>query len=150
MSYDIPFVPSSDDAVQTMLGLASVREGEKAIDLGCGDGKLVVALAEAGADVTGVEIDEERSGLARGAILEHNLPDKARVINGNFWRQDLKDYDLIVLYGVPSIMERLKKKILNEAKLTCRIVSNHFKFPQWEPRQAQNSVYLYQVGDAKT
>ncbi len=144
--YDIPFVPSSDNAVQTMLKVAGHVDGEEAIDLGAGDGKLVIALAQKGAIVTGVEIDDGRCELAKSIIISEGLQDKAKIVHGSFWEQDLSPYDLIVLYGVPSIMRRLKNKILNEAKTTCRVISNHFEFPNWQPDVVKDHVYLYRLG----
>jgi len=143
IKYDIPFVPSSDEKTLTMMRLANIRPHEKVIDLGAGEGKLVLAMAAKGADVTGIEIDGERATMTINNVAAAGLQERVRIINGNFWQHDLSNYDLIVLYGVPSIMERLEKKIANEAKPTVRIVSNHFTFPNWKPAKTVNNVYLY-------
>lgn len=143
VKYDIPFVPSSDEKTLTMIRMANIRPGEKAIDLGAGEGKLVMAMAAKGADVTGIEIDEERAMTTINKVVEAGLQQRVRIINGSFWQHDLSPYDLIVLYGVPSIMERLGQKITNEAKPSVRIISNHFTFPKWKPTKTVNNVYLY-------
>jgi 16S rRNA A1518/A1519 N6-dimethyltransferase RsmA/KsgA/DIM1 with predicted DNA glycosylase/AP lyase activity len=143
VKYDIPFVPSSDEKTINMMKLADIKIGEKAVDLGAGEGKLVMAMAAKGADTVGIEIDEERSLTSISRIIAAGLQDRARIIRGSFWEHDLSPYDLIVLYGVPSIMERLEKKIENEAKPTVRIVSNHFSFPNWRPVKVVANVYLY-------
>ena len=144
IKYDIPFVTSSDEKTLTMIRLANIRPHEKAIDLGAGEGKLVLAMAAKGADVTGIEIDEERSNITISKVADAGLQERVRIINGSFWQHDLSNYDLIALYGVPSIMKRLEKKITNEAKPSVRIVSNHFTFPNWKPVKTINNVYLYQ------
>jgi cyclopropane fatty-acyl-phospholipid synthase-like methyltransferase len=143
--YDIPFVPSSDESVETMVRLAEVKKGEKAIDLGAGDGKLVIALAKAGAITIGIEIDEDRAKLANYAIRATRLQSKARVLHDSFWHHDLGSYDLIVLYGVTSVMERLEQKILKESKFGCRIVSNYFELPNLEPDKVMGRVYRYDL-----
>ncbi|HET9721468.1 MAG TPA: methyltransferase domain-containing protein [Candidatus Saccharimonadales bacterium] len=143
VNYDIPFVPSSEKSTETMMEVANVSAGELAVDLGAGDGQLVIALAERGAQAVGVEIDKGRSRQAETKILRAGLQDKASIINGSFWEQSLAPYDLIVLYGVPSIMERLQRKVQNEAKHTVRIVSNHFQFPDWQPALRRNNILLY-------
>ncbi|MDB5161178.1 MAG: hypothetical protein JWO96_558 [Candidatus Saccharibacteria bacterium] len=148
-TYDIPFIPSSDDSVKTMMKLARPQKGETAVDLGAGDGKLVIALAQRGVYVTGVEIDEERWSLINARIKISQLQDLAKTIHGNLWEQDLSNYDLIVLYGVTSIMERLESKIKNEAKSTCRVVSNRFEFPTWQPAEVLDHVYLYRLQKAQ-
>lgn len=143
IKYDIPFVPSSDEKTLTMIRIANIRPGEQAVDLGAGEGKLVLAMAAKGAQAVGIEIDEERSMISISKISRAGLQNRARIINGSFWEHDLSPYDLIVLYGVPSIMERLEKKINNEAKPSVRVVSNHFIFPNWRPEKTVNNVYLY-------
>jgi 16S rRNA A1518/A1519 N6-dimethyltransferase RsmA/KsgA/DIM1 with predicted DNA glycosylase/AP lyase activity len=143
IKYDVPYVPSSDEKVKDMMELARPAPGEKAVDLGSGEGKLVLALASRGVNAVGVEIDEQRVHISKLLARRAGLEDRIRIIESSFWEQDLSSYDLIVLYGVPSIMERLGKKISNEAKSTVRVVSNHFIFPDWKPAQAKNSVYLY-------
>ncbi len=139
--YDIPFVPSSNDRLETMMELANVKNGEKAVDLGSGDGKLVIALAKRGAVACGIEIDRERAKLARLNIAKEGVD--AKIINKDFWDVKLGDYDVIVLYGITSIMGRLEKKIMKETKLDCRVISNAFTFPNWKPTIVKNNVYLY-------
>jgi cyclopropane fatty-acyl-phospholipid synthase-like methyltransferase len=101
IKYDIPYVPSSDEHTDVMIKLAAVKPGEKAVDLGSGEGKLVMALAKEGAIVTGVEIDPGRSLATISKVIAAGLQDRARVVNSSFWEQSLAPYDLIVLYGVP-------------------------------------------------
>lgn len=141
--YDIPYVPSSDESTATLVDLAEVRAGDKVIDLGSGEGKLVMALAAAGADATGVEIDRGRAVVSAGNIAEAGLQGKARIIHGSLWNLDLSRYDIIVLYGVPSIMGRLERKIRNEARPGVRVVSNYFEFPDWEPERIEHNILLY-------
>src|SRR5437868_8803395 len=100
LTYDVPYVPSSDEKVKDMMELGRPRPNDKAVDLGSGEGKLVLALAAKGATVTGVEIDEHRSHVSKLMIKRAGLKDRARIINDSFWTQDLSPYDLIVLYGV--------------------------------------------------
>ncbi|HET9850563.1 MAG TPA: class I SAM-dependent methyltransferase [Candidatus Saccharimonadales bacterium] len=143
LNYDIPYVPSSDQSTGLMIKLANIRPGEKAVDLGAGEGKLVVAMARAGARAIGIEIDKERAEQSRLAILAAGLSERARILNATFWNHDLGPYDLIVLYGVPSIMSRLEKKILTEARPTSRIVSNYFQFPNLLLAKSIDHIHLY-------
>jgi predicted RNA methylase len=147
--YDVPFVPSAEGSVTTMVKLAELKRGEKVIDLGAGDGKLVMALARAGGLTTGVEIDPGRYRLARAKIRAEGLDGKARMCRGSFWEENLNPYDVIVLYGVGSIMERLERKIINECKDNCRIVSNRFTFPGWHADAEDNGVYRYRLTPAR-
>jgi ribosomal protein L11 methylase PrmA len=130
MRLDIPFVPSSDTRLKAMLELAEIKAGERAIDLGSGDGKLVIALARQGAIVDGYELDEGRVNLSKENITKERLTNPPQIYNETFWNADLSQYDLIVLYGITSIMERLEKKLTLEAKPGTKVVSNLFKFPK--------------------
>lgn len=143
MEYDIPFVPSSDDNVRIMVELAAGQSGGQAVDLGAGDGKVVVALAERGLKATGVEIDQSRFELAKHVIMSRRLESRANMVHESFWVHNLQPYDIIVLYGIPSIMERLKRKIINEASPPCWVISNNFEFPDWQPAKSEGNVLLY-------
>lgn len=142
-NYDIPFVPSSQERVYVMVELAGIKPGDQVIDLGAGDGRVVVAMARAGADVLGIEIDEGRAKIATERIKKATLEDKARIEQRNFWDIDLGKFDVITLFGIRSIMPGLEKKIQLEAKPGTRIVSNYFFFPNWRPEKVQNYVLLY-------
>ncbi|HEX5447952.1 MAG TPA: class I SAM-dependent methyltransferase [Candidatus Saccharimonadales bacterium] len=141
--YDVPYVPSSGTKVATMMKLAQVVPGEMAVDIGSGEGKLVIEMAKRGAYATGIEIDEQRSLTSRARIAAAQLETRANIFRQDFWEHDLNRYDLIMVYGVPSIMERLGKKIENEAKPTVRVVTNHFEFPGWLTEKSEENVYLY-------
>jgi precorrin-6B methylase 2 len=144
--YDIPYAPTADDRLSTMMDFAKVHPGESAIDLGAGTGKIVLALARAGAQTVGVEIDRERAKEAQMAIAEAGLGERAAIIRGSFWEHNLSGYDIITVYGITKIMERLEEKILNEAKPAARIISNFFEFPNWKPVHQKDEVYLYVQG----
>lgn len=143
--YDIPFVPSSVQRVSTMIELADIKPGQKAVDLGAGDGRIVIEMAKRGAIAVGYEIDKQRAKLSLENIKKENLEDKAIVFNGNFWYVDLSRFDIVTLYGITGIMERLEKKLKTELKEGARIVSNFFTFPGLTPEIEKEDVYLYTI-----
>ncbi|MCL4397905.1 methyltransferase domain-containing protein [Patescibacteria group bacterium] len=141
--YDIPFVPSLEEKVRIMVELAGPLQGKKTIDLGAGDGRVVIAFAQNGAEATGVEISPERVALARRNIANTRLNNKANILAQSFWETDLSEADVITLYGITSIMEKLEKKIESEAKPGTLIISNVFVFPHWLPVLQREGVYVY-------
>lgn len=145
MRVDIPFVPSSDARLKVMLELAAVKKGERVVDLGSGDGKVVIALAKKGAIVDGFEIDGARFCLSRENIKIEKLPNPPIIYNESFWNANLADYNVIVLYGITSVMERLEAKLLKEAIPGTRVVSNFFKFPTLKPILSKEEVHLYKI-----
>ncbi len=132
-----------DEKVRIMVELASPLQGKKTIDLGAGDGRVVIAFAKNGAQAMGIEIDPGRAQTAMGNIRDAGLDGKAVIHNRSFWETDLSDCDIITLYGITSIMERLEIKIDQEGKPGLLIISNTFTFPHWTPILERENVYVY-------
>lgn len=142
-NYDMPFIPSNNRRVKTMLKLADIKTGEKSMDLGAGDGKVVIAFAKAGTAAYGIEIDETLTELARHKIRKNKLEKRAHIINGDMWKMQLCNYDIITIYGLTSVLYKLEEKIQSETKKGCRILCNYFHFPHLTPVKVINDVYLY-------
>jgi len=148
---DVPYVPTPDLVVKGMLQLAGVKNGETVIDLGCGDGRIVVMAAkEFGAKGIGYDLNPER-------IKEANDNAKAAGVNGNvqfleknLFEADIKQADVVTLYLLPSVNEKLKPRLLKELKRGTRIVSHSFSMGDWKPVKEQEvdgrRIYLWIVG----
>ncbi|MBD3250073.1 MAG: tRNA pseudouridine(55) synthase TruB [Candidatus Pacebacteria bacterium] len=139
------FVPSADDKLATMLKLAELKKGDRVLDLGAGDGKVVIAAANQGAEVLGVEINPLLVKKAQERIKESGLTNKAQVIRKSMWDLDLAGFDKIFIYATTYVMPRLEEKIITQAQPSARIVSNYFKLPNLPPIQTKNQVRLYQL-----
>jgi hypothetical protein len=147
MPLDIPFVPSSHEKTAIMLSLAGNVKNKKTADLGSGDGRVVVKFAQAGAFAHGFEVNPERAAAGQKKILENKLGDRAEIFQKNFWDAELSDYDVITVYGITSVMQRLENKILAEGKNGLRVISNTFIFPHWKPNQENEKIFLYIKND---
>ncbi len=143
VKYDIPYVPTGPDRLEKMMELAKVQPREFVADLGCGDGRVIVSMARQGAFAYGFEIDPGRTDLAKSNVVKAGLEENAFVYNLNFWSVDLSPFDLITLYGITSIMNRLEKKLEKELRPGSRVVSNYFIFPTWTHEKQVDNVYLY-------
>jgi 16S rRNA A1518/A1519 N6-dimethyltransferase RsmA/KsgA/DIM1 with predicted DNA glycosylase/AP lyase activity len=139
----VPFVPSSWYHIETMIELARIKPGELAVDLGSGDGRILLHLAKAGAVTHGFEIDVVLNEKARTKLLENNL--HAKIFERDFWNEDLSPYAIVTIYGMDSVMERLEKKLQKELKLGARVLSNIFEFPNLVPHEVKNNVRLYKI-----
>jgi methylase of polypeptide subunit release factors len=113
----IPYFQTSRYRVETMVALAEVKTGEKGVDLGSGDGRIVIAFAKVpfkgaqkGIEMHGYEIDTDLQNLSKQSIEELNLKN-AFIHNKDFWDEDLSQYDIICCYPMPTIMGRLEKKM---------------------------------------
>ncbi len=141
--YGAPFVPTSRRRVRAMLELAKPQAGELWIDLGSGDGRLIIAAAKAGARAIGYEIHPYLVLWTKLKIYLSGLGDRAEVRLANFWPVDLSGADIISVYFIPEKMGRLQKKLEAELKPGCRVVSNAFSFPNWTPLAEIDRVKLY-------
>lgn len=139
------FVPSADDKLQSMLKLAKPKKGEKIVDLGSGDGKVVFALAKRGYTVEGIEINPLLVSKSRKRAKELGLDQSVTFTRKSFWNVNFSEYDLLLLYGTTYIMKKLEQKLLTEMHPGARLVSNYFQFPTWKPEAELNDVRVYRV-----
>lgn len=136
------YVPTENEDVEKMLALAQVRAGELAVDLGAGDGRIVVALAKAGANVHGIELNPDMVKVAERALQKEKLRN-AKIYWQSFWDLDFGMYDVVTIYGFPSMMAELEGKLRTELKPGARVISNRYTFPKWKHKQRVDELYLY-------
>ena len=137
------YVPTRRKHISRIIAMLSVKPGEKIVDLGSGDGRLLIALAEAGAIAYGFEHNPFLVWRSRFATRRLGLDGKVNVSRSNFWKEDVSSYNAAVIYGIPYIMERLEKKLRSELRPGARVVSYSFQFPTWKPEKSDRRVYLY-------
>lgn len=137
------FVPTRRKDVSRIIALLGVQPGERIVDLGSGDGRLLIAIAQAGAEAHGFEHNPFLVWRSRRNAKRLGLEDKIFVHQNNFWTVDVSRFDAVTVYGIPYIMQRLEKKLRTELKSGARVVSYSFPFPHWEPVKKEKRVYLY-------
>lgn len=141
-----PYIPTKREGVEKMVELARVRPGARAVDIGSGDGRLVMALARAGAQAHGYEINPLLVWISRRRIRRAGLQDRATISWSNLWKADFSRFDVVTLFGVTHIMRRLERKLGRELKQGSRVVSIGFKFPTWAMAEQADGVYAYDIG----
>ncbi len=137
------YLPTRRETVRSMIELAKIKAGDIAADLGSGDGRLVIALAESGIEAHGFEINPVLVLLSRWLIRKRKLKDKAFIHFGNFWKEDLSKYSIVTIFGIGFAMEKLEKKLEKELKKGTRIISNSFVFPNWKVQGKKDTAFLY-------
>jgi SAM-dependent methyltransferase len=143
-----PWIPARMRVVKKMLEMARIQPGQKVIDLGAGDGRLVIAAARLfQAQAIGVEIDPARCLIANLLIALRGLRGKARVHWGNMHDFDLSDADVVTLYLWPSTNRRLAAKLASLRPGT-KVVSHHFSMANWIPTMVdvQERIFVYEIG----
>jgi outer membrane protein assembly factor BamB len=130
------YVPTPNDVVSKMLGLAEVQETDLVLDLGSGDGRIVIAAArEYGALATGYEIDLRLVELARLKVAQENLEQRAQIVHQDIFTLDLSQADVIAVYLPSPLLERLLPQF-KKLKPGARIVSHQFEIPGVPPDQS--------------
>ncbi|RLG10815.1 SAM-dependent methyltransferase [Candidatus Pacearchaeota archaeon] len=142
--YGAPFEPTSNKKLKQIIKLANIKKSEKAVDLGSGDGRIVIEIAKKGAEAHGFEINPFLVFLSRRKIKKQGLENKAFIHWKNFWKEDLGEYDLIVMFQFSTIMKRLEKKLKKELKPSARIISYYWKFPNWKIKNKKENIFVYQ------
>ncbi len=121
-----------------MLDLIAIKLGEKVLDLGSGDGKIVIAAAKRGAESYGYEINPILVWISKWRVQG-----KGNIERANFWKKDLGEFDAIVIFGVSYVMKGLEEKLRKELKPGARVVTNYFTFPDWKPSQTKDGINVY-------
>jgi precorrin-6B methylase 2 len=147
---DVIFVPTPAEVVKGMLDLAKVTKNDLVIDLGCGDGGIVVAAArDFGARSVGVDIDPQRIKEATENVEKNKVGDRAKIVQGDLFEYDIKDANVVTLYLLPRLNEKLKPRLWKELKVGSRVVSNSFDMGDWKPDQTIDvdgrTVYLWTI-----
>lgn len=138
-----PYVPTPNKDIATILELADVTPRSIIYELGSGDGRLVIAAAQAGAHhVTGIEINTFLVWWSRYRIWRFGLRN-ASIRRGNILHSSFSDATVIILYILPGLMERLEPKLRRNLRPGTIIVSKGFTFPHWKPSAVKNGIYQY-------
>ena len=145
LMHSIPFVPTTHETVTRMIGLCEIRNGQKAADLGSGDGRVVIALARAGAEAHGYEINPLLVLWSRFRVRRAGLNDQATIHWKSFWRHDFSSFEVVTVFGTLKVMAPLEQKLRAELKPGARVVSNLFQLPTWPPLRSESSVYVYEI-----
>lgn len=139
------FLPMRRGAVDKMVRLLEIKPRDKAVDLGSGDGRVVLALARAGAEAHGYEHNPFLVWWSRFRIYRAGLSGRAFIHRGNFWKIDLSEFSVVTVFGISYVMKPLEEKLLREAYLGTRVASYVFKFPSLKPVTTNGGVSIYSL-----
>ena len=131
---DVPYVPTTDDAVAAMLKLADIKSTDIVYDLGCGDGRIVIAAAKKfGSRGVGVDIDPARIREAKENAKKAGVENLVRFEENDLFKTDIHDANVVMLFLLNSVNLKLRPKLLAELKPGTRVVSNTFDMGDWKP-----------------
>ena len=128
---DVPWVPTPDVLVDTMLEMAEVSPDDLVVDLGSGDGRTVIAAARLGARAIGIEYDPELVALSTQRAAEAGVSDLTEFIATDLFEYDLSQATVITLFLLPDLNLKLRPTLFTLEPGT-RIVSNTWELDGWD------------------
>jgi hypothetical protein len=147
---DAPFVTTDYAVVDAMLAMAEVRPGDQVIDLGSGDGRILIAAARShGARGLGVDIDPARIREATANAQAARVADRVQFRRQDLFRTPLGDANVVTLYLTDEVNRRLRPRILEQMRPGTRVVSHQYDMGEWRPDQRQqigaSTIFLWVV-----
>ncbi len=129
---DVVWVPTPEALVAKMLDLAKVTPDDYVIDLGSGDGRIVIAAAKRGAKALGVEYNPDMVELSRLNADKAGVSGKASFMQADIFQADFSQATVLTMYLLPDLNLKLRPRIL-ELKPGTRVVTNAFTMGDWDP-----------------
>ena len=130
----LPYVPTPQIVVDEMLKMANVTAKDFVMDLGSGDGRLIITAARnLKATGLGVDIDTKLVELSNSLAKTAGVDDRAKFIEQDMFKADISKATVVTLYVLPDFMEKLRPKLLTELKPGSRVVAHDYYMSEWYP-----------------
>ena len=131
-----PYVPSPQSVVADMLKLADIGPQDFVIDLGSGDGRIVLTAAKVfGAKGFGVEIKDELVTLSNEAAKKEGVADRVKFIKADLFKTDISQATVLTMYLLPNTVNMLKDKLLTELRPGTKVLSHDYPLSGWIPEK---------------
>ena len=146
---DVWYVPTPHEIVDRMLVVAKVRAGDVVYDLGCGDGRMVIAAAKKyGTRGVGVDLDPARIREARANARQAGVAGLVTFKVADMFETDIREATVVMLYLLPELNRRLKPKLFAELSPGARVVSHDWDMGRdWPPDEyvkiGGDGIYLW-------
>ena len=146
---DVPYVPTPRPVVEAMLDLAELTPRDYLIDLGSGDGRIVVAAARRGARALGVDIDPARVSEGYAAAQLAEVGQRTSFRRQDIFDTPIREANVVTTYLLPAINLRLRPRLLTELRPGTRVVTHAFAMGDWQPDAHRivdgRNIYLWIV-----
>ena len=150
LAKDAPWFPTRKNDVIRFLKLVDIKQGQKMYDLGCGDGRLVCAAANAGANAQGIELSLLPFILASIRKVFSKNKSRIKFLYKNIWATNISDADVVYVWLMPAANPKLKQKFESELRKGAKVVSYVWPIEGWQPVKVDEirnrcKLYLYQI-----
>lgn len=148
---DVPYEPTHAEVVELMLRLAQVASTDYVVDLGCGDGRIVIAAAQKyGARGLGIDLDPQRIRESTDSAAYAGVDRLVQFRRANILDVPIQDANVVTLYLLNQVNLLIRPKLLRELRPGTRVVSHAFHMEDWDAdatahhtRARNKSVYLW-------
>ncbi|KAM8838861.1 ATP synthase subunit C lysine N-methyltransferase [Synchiropus picturatus] len=142
----LPFVPATPTQVENVLHALRHRRGTL-VDIGSGDGRIVIAAARRGFQASGFELNPWLVWYSRYRAWREGVHQSTAFHISDLWKVSFSQYSNVVIFGVPQMMEQLEVKLTDELPSSAKVVACRFPFPTWVPEQTVgegiDTVWVY-------
>jgi hypothetical protein len=136
-TWRVPFITTPNDVVERMLELAGTRADDFVVDLGSGDGRIVITAARKyGARGLGIELDDKLVQVSRQNARQAGLADRVQFVQGDVLITDFSQASVVTVYLLPELIGQLQSRFV-ELKPGTRIVSHSFRMTGWRPDRSE-------------
>jgi SAM-dependent methyltransferase len=147
---DAPYVPTDQAVVLEMLDLAEIVPGDVVYDLGCGDGRIVIAAAKKfGVHAVGIDLNPNLIHYSRENAARAGVAYRVQFLEQNFFDTDIRKATVVTLFLSDAANLKLRPKLLKELQPGSRVVSNEFDMGDWVPdrrrRLWNNEIHAWVV-----
>jgi SAM-dependent methyltransferase len=153
---DVPYEPSPEHVVTEIIRLARLTPGDVVYDLGCGDGRIVIAAVKsAGVRGACVDIDPQRIAESRENARRAGVSDRIEFLTQDLFEADIRRASVVTLFLWPEINLKLRPKLLRDLKPGTRVISYMHDMGDWKPLETvpvhsgkrPTAVYLWTIPD---
>jgi SAM-dependent methyltransferase len=143
--FGAPYLPTLKPQIAVALDLAELQPGDTMLELGCGDGKVLIAAAKQGIHTVGYELNPLLFFICKLRCLPYRR--YVTVHYGNFWRRSWPPADAIFVFLLPKYMDKLDKKVMQYKHLPVNLVSFAFAIEDRVSEASKDGIYLYRYDE---
>ena len=157
---DIAYIPCNIEIVEVLLDLAKITSEDIIYDLGCGDGRILIAAAQKyGTCGIGIDIDPQRIEDAKQKALKNRVDEQLEFYQQDLFLSNFANADVIFIYLLPHLNLRLRPQLWKQLKPGTRIISRDFDMGDWKPlqqltltveedkEQEEVTLYYWEIGN---
>ncbi|XP_044298902.1 ATP synthase subunit C lysine N-methyltransferase isoform X1 [Varanus komodoensis] len=149
----LPFVPATPKQIENVLGALRGRKGSL-VDLGSGDGRIVIAAAKVGFKAVGYDLNPWLVWYSRYRAWREGVHRDAKFYISDLWKISFSQYTNVVIFGVPGMMQQLEEKLGRELRKDAKVIACRFPFPRWRPSHSSgtgiDTVWTYDSESFRT